>query len=269
MAIDIAIQFGEIAQSLELAEYHKNACITWLRSGWKNEILSPSYRSIHDLLNPTTAIIYWHISPCTLRTFIIKYKSPEPIPVFTPVLNVEATEEKPLPEAIKRLVEFEEWLEDWNQHEREYRNPNPEAQNESHHSWLASMEQRLLKLKGILNISAVINELEDITHLILIPHRDLHRFPLHALFQISSPLEKSQQQTQASFTLTYLPSVQVGLSLKSQPLWRVQSLPLLSVENPDSPNNSALAFAKLESEAIAQMFHRCKRIQGLQATKNK
>ncbi|MUH01305.1 tetratricopeptide repeat protein [Scytonema sp. UIC 10036] len=267
LAIDIAIQFGEIAQSLELAEYHKNACITWLISGWKEEIVSPSYRSIHDLLNPTTAIIYWHISPCTLRTFIIKYKSPEPIPVFTPVLNVEATEEMPLPEAINRLVEFEDWLEDWNRHEHEYRNPNPDTQNESHHSWLAAMEQRLFKLKSILNISAVINELEDITHLILIPHRDLHRFPLHALFQLSSPLEKFQQPTQSNFTLTYLPSVQVGLSLKSQPLWRVQSLPILSVENPDSANPTALAFAKLESEAIERMFHRSKCIQGLQATK--
>ncbi len=267
LAIDIAIQFGEIAQALELAEYHKNACITWLISGWKDDIVSPTYRSIHDLLNPTTAIIYWHISPCTLRTFIIKYKSPEPIPVFTPVLNVEATEEMPLPEAIKRLVEFEDWLEDWNQYEREYRHSNPDAQNESHHSWLASIEQRLLKLKGILNISAVIDELEDITHLILIPHRDLHRFPLHALFQLSSPLEKFQQPTQATFTLTYLPSVQVGLSLKSQPLWRVQNLPILSVENSDSTNHFALAFAKLESEAIGQMFHWCKCIQGLQATK--
>jgi tetratricopeptide (TPR) repeat protein/CHAT domain-containing protein len=265
LAIDIAIQFGEIAQSLELSEYHKNACITWLLSDWKSEIVSPAYRSIHDLLNPTTAIIYWHISPCTLRTFIIKYRSPEPIPVFTPVLNVEMTEEKPLPEAIKRLLEFEEWLEDWNKHEREYRNPSSDMPKESDRSWLVGMEQRLLKLKDILNISAVINELEDITHLILIPHRELHRFPLHALFQLSSPLEKLQHS--ARFTLTYLPSIQVGLSLKSQPLWRVQSLPILSVENPDSTNSLITAFAKLESEAIGQLFHRSHLIQASQATK--
>ncbi|GAB1539643.1 hypothetical protein NUACC21_23100 [Scytonema sp. NUACC21] len=266
LAVDTAVQSGEIAQALEITEYSKNACITGLLSGWTDEIISPNYRSFHELLNPTTAIIYWHISPCTLRTFIIKYKSPEPIPIFTPVLNVEAYEEMPLPESVKRLVEFEDWLEDWNQHEGEYRNPIANPQNESHNSWLADMEKRLLKLKSILNISAIVNELEDITHLILIPHRDLYRFPLHALFKLSSLGDS--QQTRSDFQFTYLPSVQIGLSLKSQPLWRVQNSPLLSVEHSDSANTSALTFAKLESEVISQMFHRRKRIQGEQATKN-
>jgi CHAT domain-containing protein/Flp pilus assembly protein TadD len=266
LAVDIAVHSGEIAQALEIAEHGKNACLTWLLSGWTDKIISPSYSSIHQLLNPTTAIIYWHISPCALRTFIIKYKSPEPNLVFTPILNVAAIDEMPLPEAVQRLVEFEDWLEDWNQQYNSYQQfQSNDASDKSIHSWQAEMEQRLLNLKHILNISAIANELDGITHLILIPHRNLHRFPLHALFNISSPWEEELLE-QHHYTFTYLPSVQIGLSLKSQ-LLQGQNLPLLIVEHPENINYPTPQFAKLESEAVSQMFSRCKRILGLQATK--
>jgi CHAT domain-containing protein/tetratricopeptide (TPR) repeat protein len=268
LAVDIAMQFGEIAQALEIGEHGKNACLTWLLSGWTDEIISPNYPSIHQLLNPTTAIIYWHISPCTLRTFIIKYNSPEPIPIFTPVLNVAVIDEMPLPEALQRLVEFEDWLEDWNEQYREYRQPQANgALNKSSQSWQVDMEQRLLNLKDILNISTIVNELEDITHLILIPHRDLHRFPLHALFNLSSPCNEELLQPH-NFTFTYLPSAQIGLSLKSQPLVQVQNLPLLFVEHPESTNDPARQFAQLESEAISLMFNRSQRILSSQVSKS-
>lgn len=268
LSVDIAVQSGEIAHALEIAEHGKNACLTWLLSGWSDEIISPSYRSIHELLDPTTAIIYWHISPCTLRSFIVKYRSPEPIPIFTPVLNVAVTDEMPIPEAVLRLVKFEDWLEDWNLQYEDYRSLGHNAQDRNNHSWQADMQQRLLKLKDILNISATINELEDITHLILIPHRDLHKLPLHALFNLCSPHENELKEEQASFTFTYLPSIQVGLSLKTQSLQRLKNLPMLSIEYPET-HYPVPKFAKLESEAISQMFKRCKRLQGSQATKEK
>ena len=273
LAVDIAVQLGELAQALEIAEHSKNACLSWLLFGWSDEIVSPDYASIQKLLNPTTAIIYWHISPCTLRIFILKYNSPEPIPVFTPVLNVAAIDDMPLPEAVRRRVEFEDWLEDWNQQDQEYRS-SQDRQNKSKHSWQADMEQRLFKLKNILNIGAIVHELEDITHLILIPHSDLHRFPLHALFH--PPLHEERihnhgyyskgQSVESNFTITYLPSVQLGLSLQSEPLWH-HNQALLSVEYPNSTGYPPLKFAKLETEAISLMFDSVKRIQGAKATK--
>lgn len=267
LAVDIAVQSGEIAQAIEIAERGKNACLTWLLFGWTNEIISPSYPSIHQLLNPTTAIIYWHISPCALRTFIIKYNSPEPILVFTPIQNVGEMNKMPLPEAIQRLVEFEDWLKDWNQKYREYQQlQTNDASDKNIHSWQAEMEQRLLNLKDILNISAIMNELEDVTHLILIPQRDLHRIPIHALFNISPSL-KEELSKQHDYTFTYLPSIQIGLSLKSQQLLQVQNQSLLIVEGPKSINYPTPQFAELESEAISQIFSYCKRILGLQATK--
>jgi tetratricopeptide (TPR) repeat protein len=266
LSVDIAMQLGEIAQALEIAEHGKNACLTWQLMGWRDEIASPNYPSMHALLNPKAAIIYWHISPCTLRTFIVKYKSPEPIPIFTPVLNVETTDEMPLPESIQRFVEFEDWLADWNQQYEEYRNI---GNNKFVHSWQTEMEQKLLHLKDILNISSIVNELEDITHLILIPHRDLQKLPLHSLFHLFSPFEKEFQQVKPKFTFTYLPSVQVGLALNSQPLLKIQSLPLLCVESPDNVNYPASHFTKLESVAISHMFQWSQRIQGQEATKDR
>lgn len=266
LAVDIAVQSGEIAQAIEIAERGKNACLTWLLYGWTDEIISPSYQSIQQLLNPSTAIIYWHISPCALCTFIIKYNSPQPILVFTPVLD-KVIDEAPLPEMVRRLVEFEDWQKDWHQQYREYQQlQTNDASDKSVHSWQAEMEQRLLNLKHILNISTIVNELEDITNLILIPHRDLHRFPLHALFNISSIWEE-EFSNQRHYTCTYLPSIQLGFSFKSQQLLQVQNQPLLIVEPQESTNYPIPQFAGLESEVISQMFSYCTRIQGLQATK--
>ncbi|SRR5579883_485454 len=281
LAVDIAVQSGELAQALEIAEYGKNACFTWLLFGWSEEIVSPSYAVIQQLLNPTTAIIYWHLSPCALRTFILKYNSPEPIPIFTPILNVNPIDEIPLPEAVGRLVEFEDWLEDWNQQYQEYRHQDRTKQNISKHSWQADMEQRLYKLKEILNISAIIQELEDITQLILIPHRDLHRFPLHALFHLSCPSPKEKinsnlyyqheiwerQSVESKFTITYLPHLQIGLSLKSESQWQLHKQALLSVEHPISIEYPPLKFTKIETEAISQMFDTVKYIPGSKASK--
>ncbi len=281
LAVDIAVQFGELAQALEIAEYGKNTCLSWLLFGWSDEIVSPSYASIQQLLNPTTAIIYWHISPCALRTFILKYNSPEPIPVFTPVLNVAEIDEMPLPEAVAAKVEWEDWLEDWNQQYQDYCSQDQTRKNKSTHSWRTNMEQRLFNLKKILNISAIIQELEDITQLILIPHCDLHQFPLHALFHLSSPLQEhrtyndsyylydlwEEQSLGSNFTITYLPNIQLGLSLKSEPLRQTHNQSLLSIEHPNSTDYPPLKFAKLETETVSKMFNNVKRIRGSEATK--
>jgi len=280
LAVDIAVQSGELAQALEIAEHGKNTCLSWLLFDWSDEIVSPNYASIQKLLNPTTAIIYWHISPCTLRTFILKYNSPEPILVFTPV-NVAEIDEMPLPEAVAAKVEWEDWLEDWNQQYQEYCSQAQTRKNKSKHSWRTDMEQRLLKLKKILNISAIIQEIEDITQLILIPHLDLHRFPLHALFHLSYSLQAQrtyndghylyefweEQSVESNFTITYLPNVQLGLALKPEPLCQIHNQPLLSIEHPNSAGYPPLQFADLETETISQMFDSVKRIRGAKATK--
>ncbi|MEM7713627.1 MAG: tetratricopeptide repeat protein [Cyanobacteria bacterium P01_A01_bin.68] len=254
LAVEIAIQYGEIVQGLEIAEHGKNACLTWLQYGWTDKIESPNYNSILQLLNPTTAAIYWHLSPSSLRTFIIKPNAPEPIPVFTPMLNV-APEEFPLPEAVNRLVEFEDWLEDWNREYSDYCGKTRNKQSKISHSWRSDMEQRLAKLKEILSISSIEQELQGIKNIILIPHRDLNRFPLHGLFS-------------SKFAISYLPSIQIGLNRQQENSSTLNpKAKLLSVEHPETKDYPPFKSAKLAALATSQMFDNPQRIQGLKATK--
>ncbi|MGJ5672987.1 MAG: tetratricopeptide repeat protein [Nostochopsis sp.] len=265
LAVDIAILFGELAQGWEIAEYCKNACFTWLFSDLYKQITSPSYTEIHQLLDPKTAIIYWHISPCTLRTFVIKYKSPEPIPIFTPVLNFSSINELPVPEAVARLSAFEDWMEQWHEQYQEYFSLSQEEQSRNKYSWDLDIERKLLQLKKILNISAIVQELEDINQLILIPHRDLHKLPLHALFYLDYPGEEESQHVSSHFTITYLPSGQMGLSLKEKPIHKTDEKRMLYVEQ--VTGSSKQKITKFETEVISRIFTNFQCIPEARATK--
>lgn len=84
---------------------------------------------------------------------------------------------------------------------------------------------------AILNIPPIEQELKGITQLILIPHRDLHRFPLHALFTNNFDL-----------TIAYLPSTQIGINLQKRQLNTTNHL--LSVKDPTSKGVVSLGFAQ-------------------------
>ncbi|MEH2347607.1 MAG: tetratricopeptide repeat protein [Nostoc sp.] len=277
LAVDLAVESGDLVEAWEIAEQGKNACLNWLLSGWNDNIYSPYYGAIQELFNPTTAIIYWHISPVALHTFILKDQAPSPILLFTPMqdaggipLGEDAIRlnELPLPEAVQRLIEFEIWLEDWHQKYQEYRTTAQDKESKSQHSWRVDMEQKLVQLYGILNISTISQELEGITQLVLIPHRDLYRLPIHTLFHLSSPSQEELPNVESNFTVTYLPSAQTGLSIRNEDIWQWQNQLLLSVEHPESAAYPTVKFAKLESEVVSQMFNNVQRIQGVEATKN-
>ena len=271
MAADIAVEYGDLVEALEIAEHGKNSCISWLLSEWNADIHQINYRSVQPLLNPHTAIIYWHISPVALHTFIIKDQAPSPILVFTPIQEIETNptplQDLPLPEATRRLIAFEKWLEDWQHDYQEYRHQAQDQTSKSNHAWRLQMEQRLWQLKNILEVDTITPELEDITQLILIPHRDLQRLPLHLLFHISA-FQEEQLNIESKYTITYLPSIQTGLSLRNVSIWQLDEQPLLSVEYPTNINYFTLKFANLESEIVNQLFTNPHRLQGEAATKD-
>ncbi|MEG4282183.1 CHAT domain-containing protein, partial [Microcoleus sp. A006_D1] len=193
LTVNIFMQSGQLTEALETAEQDKNVCLSWLL----NALPIPHYQEeteatvthpqIQQLLNPTTCAIYWHLSDAALTTFIIKSDellSPEDCYTKSP-------------------DEFEEWVKDWNQQYADYQDKSQENANKQNHPWRAEMPSKFALLKDILQISNIEQQLQSngITNLILIPHRDLHRFPIHALFS-------------SEFVITYLPSAQFGLSLK-------------------------------------------------------
>ncbi|MEH1968609.1 CHAT domain-containing protein [Nostoc sp.] len=234
-------------QAIELAEEGKNTCLRWLLDGWSDESSSLSYSEMQQLLNPSTAIVYWHLSSYALHTFILKHNAPSPI----------VLEETEFVTQARRLQGFEDWVKNWNQQYADYRK-GKDQQGEKAITWRSKLPEMLGELGNILDINTIVSEIPEITQLILVPHRDLHRLPLHAIFT-------------DNFTITYLPSAQIGItlqSLKQTNLGAIAELPLLSVEHPDSEGFSILPHAEIESAAITQLFQNStqKRISGEAAT---
>ncbi|MFN6440364.1 MAG: CHAT domain-containing protein [Nostoc sp. DedSLP01] len=248
LTVDLAVRSGDLLQAIELAEEGKNICLRWLLDRWSEKISSPSFSEIQQLLNPSAAIIYWHLSSYALHTFVLKHNASSPF-----VLGKTEFVSHP-----QRLQDFEAWVKNWNQQYADYRDKAKDEQSRKSYPWRLLMSEKLEQLKNILNIFAIEQELNNITNLILIPHRDLHRLPLHAIFT-------------DNFTITYLPSAQIGITLKSlreTNITAIHQLPLLSVEHPDSEGFAILPHAEIESAAITQLFQNPtpKRIYGEAAT---
>ncbi|MGB3653123.1 MAG: CHAT domain-containing protein, partial [Rivularia sp. (in: cyanobacteria)] len=232
MRVDVLIEDGDFALALEAAERNKNFYLTWILDNQKEHILSPSYSEIQKLINPNTAIIYWHLSPFALTTFIIQPGADQPIVIPT---------QKP--------DKLEAWIKNWDTQYEDYRRKNNQVSNSD---WRDNLPQLLEQLKEILNIPHITESIQNsnsqIQNLILIPHRDLHRFPLHGLFP-------------DNFTINYLPSAQIGLTLNSQSQNLHQKIinpKLLIVEysgaGREDEGLERLTYAQIESETIARIF---------------
>ncbi len=237
LEVDTLVHSGDKVNALEKAELRKNFCLQWMRATSQNHIDSPTYPEIRHLLanNTETVIIYWHLSPVSLTTFIITSDKFEVI--TTPLRDLFPRD---------NTQSLEKWLKDWKTNYQNYSKISKEQSKESH-PWRQSMTSQLQKLADILKIPEICTHLTNIQHLILIPHRDLHLLPLHILF------------SDHLFTITYLPSIQVGidrLDRKPSP-----SMSLLLVESPDP-----LLFAEIEAPVIANFYLNCNTIPSSQAT---
>jgi tetratricopeptide (TPR) repeat protein len=133
LRVDELAQTGNCCAALELAEQRKNLCLTWLQNGWSESVDSPNYVQMQELLNPSPqvpltvqlcrgeegqvkiilpkvkgqsvasrAIVYWHISPAAITTFILRYNQP-PI-----ILSAKNDLTPPAPLAYQGMGEHEE-----------------------------------------------------------------------------------------------------------------------------------------------------------------
>uniref|UniRef100_UPI0030D87E1D tetratricopeptide repeat protein n=2 Tax=Argonema antarcticum TaxID=2942763 RepID=UPI0030D87E1D len=155
--------------------------------------------------------------------------------------------------AAKQLQKFEDWLKKWKEDYQTNPKDGKGAKKEKQ-TWRDKMADRLDELGNILDVEGILNKIgDDITHLILIPHRDLHLLPLHYLWR------------EKDFTITYLPSLKVGIDLSASPFPVAKSTPtkLLSIESP-----SRLEYAETESQIIAQLYDNLTWIKSGKATKN-
>ncbi len=266
LTVDIAIQGGNIAGALTLAETGKNTCLRWLLD--IDEIPAIDYAQIQQLLTTTTAAIYWHLSPASLTTFVIFAGASAPILIPSSNNLVEADshalqlgldQSDQRGSSVQQLLAWESWLRDWNQAYGNYASSKDKQRSavvgdKQQHPWRTQMQAKFEHLQQILNIRAIAQELQSqgIQHLILIPHRDLHRFPLHLFFD--------------NLSCSYLPSAHMGIKLSAKttiPTSLTQLSSLLIVENPQSTPQvndkpislELLPFAEVESALVRQFFY--------------
>jgi tetratricopeptide (TPR) repeat protein len=226
--VDLSILDGEPIRALEIAEFDKNKHLEWFLYAQEQQgktanlllaeieqlrlnVVGLQYPQMRQLLAPNRAIIYWHLSPDNITTFILHPHHPNP---------------QVLTNSSQKL---REWLET-------YDTDKLEAAN-----WQ--------ELGDILQISEINPHLDGIEHLILNPHRDLHRLPLHTYWQ--------------DLTTTYLPSIQIGLNLQAKPQPDL-SAGFLLIESPDysqptklkniTKTFGLLTNPEIESAIIAHLF---------------
>jgi tetratricopeptide (TPR) repeat protein/CHAT domain-containing protein len=243
-------------QAIEVIEMQKDRCIGRTLEGWNYVTNAISDDWIRSLLSKNTAIIYWHLSPVALKTFIFKVNQP-PYPV-------DFTEWDSTVSAVTQYHTLETWIQQWNSGYREY--CYSQQQSAQTTSWWQNMEFMLFNwLRGILNIPKLCQEhLQDIDNLIFIPHRDLQLIPLHAIFP-------------DRFTITHLPNAQLGLVASKQ--FDHRSSQLLCIEGhkpaPETTTTSAAieldSLKILEAEAITELYGRVRslRLSGENCTRNR
>jgi CHAT domain-containing protein/Flp pilus assembly protein TadD len=254
LTVSLYIQQGKLTEALEIAEKDKNA---FLRDGLLANTTepSPAYSQMCAFLKqkPNTAIIYWHLSDNALTTFILASNASSEITLN--LLPTPTTENATLTQRNQLTDWMTLWQEDYAKYggkktKSESQETKPEAKGETH-PWRVQMEERLVNLKNILRVTDIESALADSPHctqLLLIPHRDLHLYPLDSLFD-------------PKYTIAYLPSIQVGIKLLNQPKPNYKRL--LSIENPDSSitledgttqNLPKLTAAEAESELICRIY---------------
>lgn len=249
MTVDELIRQNQAIAALEVAERQRNRRLAWILDQQDDTLISPSFADMKAFLRDETAVVYWHISPESITTFLMTPKHDEPIVII---------------HGRDRRQALERWIQAWNRDYQDYRRKTKGSRDRrSDHPWRMYLPARLASLRRLLAIAALEDKLPPVRQLILIPHHELHRLPLHGLF---TPFLRRSP----GCTITHLPSIQIGRTLhaRSEPLpteWRL--LPLLSVEDPAHDGLADLPFAKIESTLIRQMFAQTTHISAERATK--
>ena len=130
------------------------------------KVKSIPYSEIQSLTGENTAILEWYITGDKFITFIITPQSPTPIIWQSSTADFEA------------LVN---WDNEYQKDDKDYKESKAPNKN---FQWKQRLASRLQKLAEILHLDKILEKIpnpKQCDRLILIPHRFLHLFALHAL----------------------------------------------------------------------------------------
>ncbi|MFN6558802.1 MAG: CHAT domain-containing protein, partial [Nostoc sp. ChiSLP01] len=192
------------------------------------------FAEIQSLLDNRTAIVQWYIFDDCFRAFII-------------------TREDQTPRIWKSTAEDLQALDKWSdEYLKIYNNNKP--------LWRHQLAAKLQELADILHINDVLDLVPDTCNaVILVPHRYLHLFPLHAL-----PLGgEGENYLLDKFPggVRYAPSCQLLKFAKKREYQPRQSL--FAIQDP----NDNLIYTNIEVETVARYFHPTTVLKKAQATK--
>jgi len=205
---------------------------------------------IRDLIDSHTAILECYIGTDSFQIFIVTQS------------NLEA-------------VQFDkaelEKLETWNQQYLEALFNDTQTWRKNLSEWLSSLSQ-ILRLDEILNHPA----LDNCDSLILVPHRYLHLFPLHALSVSDETWKRFNQETPHlqppanpclldcfKKDVRYAPSCQLLQRVQQRQRPPADTRTLFAIQNPTED----LAYTDIEVEVIKQAFTPADILSKQQATK--
>ncbi|MDB9314107.1 CHAT domain-containing protein [Spirulina sp. CS-785/01] len=240
--VDRAVQQNQPTQALHLAETAKNTCLRWLWGYGETPTLKDTH--FQQLLTPNTALLYWHYSPNALTTFLLLPNQPTPLLIPSPTSSLD------------QLLDLEKWIENWH---TTYNTHSKKTQTEKPNSpWRNQLANQLQHLHTLLNIPAIEQHLQthNIQTLLLIPHRDLHRFPLHSFFNLPATYLPSAY---LAFFDTPFPRPLTTLNLVENP----QSTPTVNNEKKDL---ASLPYAEIEAALLRHKFPTPTSLQKHQAT---
>ena len=199
-----------------------------------------AFSDIQSLMDDRAAAIEWYVTEDKILTFILTANS------LYPLVEQASAEE---------LEALENWGSDY----------LSAYAGEEKQQWKVDLAANIQKLAEILNIDRLLSRIEDIfdkqgekcDRLVLIPHRFLHLFPLHAL-----PLANGDLLMERFLRgLSYAPSIQL---LQLSQTWSRPSLEqFFSVNNP----NENLDFADLEVSTIRSYFSKARVLTKQEASK--
>ncbi len=191
------------------------------------------FEQFQNKLNHNTAIVEFYITGDKLLTFIFSGQTQQPI-----VWQSE-------PQDLDKLVNWK------NEYLRDYK---ASRINKDNYNWQNDLSKRLDDLADILSINHIIKQIpEKCYRLILIPHRYLHLFPLHALPITSKQGEGNPKILMERFPagVSYAPSCQL-LQL-TQTRKRPDFTHLFAVQNPTADPN--LVYTPIEVDVVKGYFN--------------
>jgi CHAT domain-containing protein/uncharacterized protein HemY len=182
---------------------------------------------IQTLLDDETAILEWYILGDKFLTFTLTHQK---------LYFWQSS-----PEDFKNLIDWgETYLHD-------YRNNKTQ--------WQHNLPQRLETLSQILHLDEIVQNLREkfpnCKKLILIPHRFLHLFPLHALPVAAGENQRQTLQELFPKGVNYAPNCQVLKQAKKRINQRPDFNQLFAIQNPTQD----LDFTDIEVAAIQSLFN--------------